>query len=412
MPVDLTSTTTENFTILFEKRIYRVLILLRLLRNLAIFSRQGFLVVKNIAMPLRELAYLQAVNRFLSRYIDKEKELQEIVDLAALTCHTSTAIICMKDAQRYHFKFKTGIEVESIPTKDSFCQFLPDNNDEVLTIPDTREDLRCTALTAGIGAPHFRFYAGIALITHDGHQIGSLCALDQQPGQIDHTQQQLLKMLAKRIIQVLEFDFSLGLLQKQFDLVRDAEMKLRSYFESSGACHLLIGKELEVIAFNKAIADFIAKTQGIRLHEGIRASEILSGPSRDRFIAECRQALAGQSIDYEREENYNGTTIWWHVTFEPGFDMEGNVISVSLNATDITERKLHEQHILAQNESLKSIAYIQSHELRRPVASILGLANIMSANDYVFSKDDVEMLERAAGELDAKIRTIVGYSKS
>ena len=362
-------------------------------------------------MPLRELAYLQAVNRFLSRYIDKEKELQEIVDLATLTCHTSTAIICMKDEQHYHFKFKKGIEAESIAKKDSFCQFLPDNNDEVLTIPDAWKDLRCTALKSGTGSSHFRFYAGVALITHDGHQIGSLCTLDRKPQQIDHTQQQLLKMLAKRVIQVLEFDFSLGLLQKQFDLVRGAEMKLRSYFESSGACHLLIGKELEVIAFNKVIADFIANTYGIRLYEGIRAGEMLTGTSRDRFVAECQQALAGQSIDYEREENYSDTTIWWHVTFEPGFDTEGNVISISLNATDITERKLHEQHILAQNESLKSIAYIQSHELRRPVASILGLVGIMAAEDYQFSKEDVKMLEQAASELDTRIRTIVGYSE-
>lgn len=137
---------------------------------------------------------------------------------------------------------------------------------------------------------------------------------------------------------------------------------------------------------------------------------MLTGTSRDRFVAECQQALAGQSIDYEREENYYGTTIWWHVTFDPGFDTEGNVISISLNATDITERKLNEQHILAQNDSLKSIAYIQSHELRRPVASILGLVGIMESHEYIFNKEDVEMLGKAASEQDTKIRTIVKHT--
>ncbi|SDF77993.1 PAS domain S-box-containing protein [Mucilaginibacter pineti] len=361
-------------------------------------------------MPLRELAYLQAVNRFLSRYIDKEKELQEIVDLAALVCHTSTAIICMKDAHRYLFKFKKGIEAESISEKESFCQFLSDRDEEVLTIPDALQDVRCTAMTSPPNPPHFRFYAGVALITHDGHRVGSLCVLDHTPQGIDSTQQQLLKMLAKRIIQVLEFDFSLGLLKKQFDLVKDADMKLRSYFESTGAYHLLLGKELEVIAFNKVIADFVAANFGIRLYEGIRAADLPTDMKRDGFVADCQQALAGNSIDYERQANYNGKHIWWHITVDPGYDTDGNIISVSFNATDITERKLHEQHILAQNESLKSIAYIQSHELRRPVASILGLANIMGAHDYMFNKEDVEMLGRAASELDAKIRTIVGYS--
>jgi|GEM_PF-5257167 len=87
-------------------------------------------------------------------------------------------------------------------------------------------------------------------------------------------------------------------------------MKLRSYFESTGACHLLPGRELEVIAFNKVVADFIAKINGVRLYERIGADEILTDSSWDRFIAGCRQALAGQSIDYEREEDYDGTTIW------------------------------------------------------------------------------------------------------
>lgn len=55
---------------------------------------------------------------------------------------------------------------------------------------------------------------------------------------------------------------------------------------------------------------------------------------------------------------------------------DGTIIGVSYNATDITDRIKQERLIFAQNESLRKIAFMQSHELRRPVSSILGLMNL------------------------------------
>lgn len=45
---------------------------------------------------------------------------------------------------------------------------------------------------------------------------------------------------------------------------------------------------------------------------------------------------------------------------------------------DITERKKHLSEILHQNEKLKEIAWIQSHEIRAPLARIMGLVNLIS----------------------------------
>jgi len=58
------------------------------------------------------------------------------------------------------------------------------------------------------------------------------------------------------------------------------------------------------------------------------------------------------------------------------------------------------------NEALNNIAYIQSHELRKPVASILGLMNVIKSDDYQADKDTLLKLEAAAKDLDAKIKAI------
>lgn len=84
------------------------------------------------------------------------------------------------------------------------------------------------------------------------------------------------------------------------------------------------------------------------------------------------------------------------------------VIGVSYNATDITERIRQEKLVYAQNESLRKIAFIQSHELRRPVSSILGLVELIrSEPDPMNFSEDLDMLDAAARELDGKIREIV-----
>ncbi|RZL07846.1 MAG: hypothetical protein EOO89_22485 [Pedobacter sp.] len=55
---------------------------------------------------MKELERLQAVNRFLKLEISKEKELQEIVRLAASICDTETALITLIDEDTQHIIFR------------------------------------------------------------------------------------------------------------------------------------------------------------------------------------------------------------------------------------------------------------------------------------------------------------------
>ena len=118
--------------------------------------------------------------------------------------------------------------------------------------------------------------------------------------------------------------------------------------------------------------------------------------------------LNGTAVSFEQEYKYKGEEgIWMSVNFGAGYDPHGKVIGISYNATDITERKHNEQRIAKQNEALRRIAQIQSHEFRRPVASILGLMEIFKMNNYQTSEDEVRMMQRATEELDDRIKTIV-----
>jgi signal transduction histidine kinase len=88
-------------------------------------------------------------------------------------------------------------------------------------------------------------------------------------------------------------------------------------------------------------------------------------------------------------------------------DEQGNIISVVYNATDINEQKQRIAEITAKNESLLNIAYIQSHEYRRPVASILGLMELIKDDINLSCNEYLAMMEKAVQELDEKIKSVV-----
>ncbi|MDB5131723.1 MAG: domain S-box protein [Mucilaginibacter sp.] len=100
---------------------------------------------------------------------------------------------------------------------------------------------------------------------------------------------------------------------------------------------------------------------------------------------------------------------WKETSFSPVRNNSGEIIGVALNSTDITTRKQQEERIKAQNEALTRIAIIQSHELRRPVASLIGIMDIMKMEHIDF--DYFNMMQITINELDEKIRGIVKDSE-
>lgn len=111
-------------------------------------------------------------------------------------------------------------------------------------------------------------------------------------------------------------------------------------------------------------------------------------------------------------QHKNGQTYWIDIEVQPLVDKQGVLVGFMAIQSDITARKNAEEEILKQNEKLKEIAFFQSHILRRPVANILGLINLIElekdkpyhlANLY----DYLNYLNEAAKNIDEAIHQIV-----
>jgi PAS domain S-box-containing protein len=360
-------------------------------------------------MPQRELERLQVVNRFLKLEFSKERELQEIVSLTAKICGTPTALITLLDEHTQHVVFKQAFAFDTTLRQDAFCSYVTDEQ-TIMVVPDTLLDIRFQENPLVTGDACIRFYAGAPLTTQDGHTLGSLCVINQLPGTLSSLQQDMLQALAKQVIQLLEFDASLQVLKEQVLKARRSEIELRSFFESSIGHHLLLGKNFEVLAFNKAWNNHVKNLYGVFFERGKSMIEYVDPDNLNVFYRDYLKALKGTAVYGERSLKIDGENVWSLVKFEPAFDADGDIIGVSVNSSNITKQVEQTQRVDAQNEVLRQIAFIQSHELRKPVASIQGLMYLLKLDGLTNGTEEWEMLEEAVTELDEKIRLVVNHT--
>lgn len=356
-------------------------------------------------MPYRELERLKAVKRFLNLEFSKEKELQEIIRLAAAICGTPTALLTLIDQDTQHIKFSQAFDFETTSRKDAFCNYVIEQG-EVMVVPDASKDSRFTNNPLVNNDSSIRFYAGAPLVTTDGYNLGSLCVIDQIPGQITEDQQLMLTALAKQAIQLMDFDESLNLLKEQCIEAKRSEIELRSFFESSMDHYLLLGKNFEILAFNKAWETHGRNTYERQMKKGESMVDYIHHDNLRLFYKDYQTALNGTAVYDERNLGQDREN-WRIVKFEPAFNTEGEIIGVSVNTADVNKRIQQENTVKEQIAQLNEIAFIQSHELRKPVASILGLMYLIKMDGRNEGMEEWMMLEKAVEELDDKIRMIV-----
>ncbi len=360
-------------------------------------------------MPQQELERLRAVNRFLKLEVSREHELQQIVEVAAEICGMPIGLITLLDERTQHIIYKSGTELENTKRTDAFCNSTIEQ-DGILIVRDAHLDERFSGNPLVTGDPNIRFYAGAPLTTQDGHNLGSLCVIGTEPAELLPLQGKMLQVLARQVISVLEFDASIAVLKEQFIQARNSEVKLRSYFESSSTCHLLLDREMKIVAFNRALATFIYRIFKVEINTGSRIMDYVHSSNAEEFSINCERAMHGESVQIETMLDYGSETIHWLMKYDPAFDHHGLIIGISFNATDITRHIEQERKVSHQDDQLAQIAFLQSHELRRPVSSILGLMQVIRSDGFRAGRAELEQLERAACELDEKIRLIVGHA--
>ena len=175
-----------------------------------------------------------------------------------------------------------------------------------------------------------------------------------------------------------------------------------------------IDRDGRYVYMNTAYRKRIKETVGAEPKEGDDAY-VHSGQTEkinDEWRSYYQRALSGERY-ITRHESFDPVTkepTYFEVSFNPIHTAsKDEIIGVGCFARDITERLKTEEALIEQNERLKNIASLSSHELRRPVASMMGLLNIMDKENFSNpeNKQIMEHLVTVTHEIDEVIRLIV-----
>lgn len=196
--------------------------------------------------------------------------------------------------------------------------------------------------------------------------------------------------------------------------LQQSEANLKTIFETTDTGYLLFSKDQRVVSFNKKAAFFVQDQNGLQLKEGELLTTYITNEIRETVNNGFNTALAGNSTTYEScFINKAGQTRWYFSRWFPVTGDNSRNHGVILVISDITEKKLVElerdkiaNDLVARNTALEQFSYIVCHNLRAPVANIMGIAGILRNTEDKAQIDTSQFLEALDVSI-VKLDTIV-----
>jgi PAS domain S-box-containing protein len=343
-----------------------------------------------------EQARLDALERYAILDTPPEQAFDDLARLAALVCKTPMAQINFVDGARQWSKAAVGGPRGVMPRERGLCAHAIARHDPLVIDDAVGDDGHLAGLALAYGQPTIRFYAGVPLVTPDGHAIGTLCVLDHHSRDLSPEQRAALVALSRQVLAQLELRRprssarDSGAYTPPEGSLRERDEAFRSLARAvSEGMGITIVVDGSIVAANYAFGKLFgyegAEIIGLELKEFI-ASDTREPPS----VREAR-AKSVTPPDRPREaraRRKDGSTFDVEVTTRPmtyqGYDAQGIVVR------DITERK--------EVDRLKTeFVSVVSHELRTPLTSIRGSLGLMEGG--------------AVGELPPKARDLIGIAR-
>jgi PAS domain S-box-containing protein len=144
-----------------------------------------------------EAARLEALLGYRILDTPPEQAFDDLVELAAAVCYTPVAAVAFVDGHRSWLKASRGVDVTEFP-RDGALTAEALQHADVFVVPDALADERYHS--SAVVSMGFRFFAGMPLVSPEGHAVGTVCVLDQRPRELSPTQRDALRAIARQVM--------------------------------------------------------------------------------------------------------------------------------------------------------------------------------------------------------------------
>ncbi|BAY14590.1 two-component sensor histidine kinase [Anabaenopsis circularis NIES-21] len=297
-----------------------------------------------------EQARLEALRRYQILDTEPEQAYDNLARLAAFICGSSIALVNFIDEDRQWFKAKLGLDASEMP-RNVGLSYLCLERKEVVVVKDTLENQEYAVNAAVTGYPYIRFYAGVPLISPDGQILGTLCAIDPAPRELNQQQVEALLALGRQVISQLELRRNLAERQQTEAFLRESDQRLKLALQAAklGSWQLNL-KTWELSASSQCYLNF-----GLPSETEFTYNTLLEciHPDDRSNMQECvRQAIENHG-DYEAEYRciwpHDNSIHWILARGTVIYDSENQPMRIIGVTLDVTDRKQAEEELKRQN---------------------------------------------------------------
>lgn len=295
--------------------------------------------------------------------------LDDITKIASLLFDMPIFLITILDEKKQWFLSSVGLDIKSTDIAHSFCQYALDNPNEVLIVNNSHKDERFRDNPFVINKPNVKFFAGAPLKTSNGNVLGTLCVIDTNPREFTENQKESLQILAKKVMVYIN---NYKTIRTQNNKIALNSLNLQKITNEVpvGIYQLIISEDGNVNV------SFLSK-EIYSLYPNMDIDQLKERPwGFFRYVKTCDMAtLQSTWINANQKKcNWEGEfrTIdnKWHYTKAVPEVLDNGTIIWYGYIKDISQR-------MEYQNTLEEILFDISHVLRKPVANLKGLTQIL-----------------------------------
>jgi diguanylate cyclase (GGDEF)-like protein/PAS domain S-box-containing protein len=277
--------------------------------------------------PTDESARLAALRERHLMDTPPEETYDELTRLAAYVCGAPIAAVTLIDSDRQWFKSILGASLRETSRRNAFCAHTI-LQDDIMVVPDTRNDPRFMDNPQVTGDMGIRFYAGAPLLTDDGHALGALCVLDTTPRDLTEDQQTALRTIARTVVAQMELNRRLIDRERLALILEATEDGVWEWRPETGETFFSVQWK-RMLGYEDHEMPSISTEWERRIHPDDVAI------AKAAFHANFSSPNATTHVEY-RIRHRDGSWRWWHSRGRASHDTDGNVMRAVGTNTDIT----------------------------------------------------------------------------
>jgi PAS domain S-box-containing protein len=157
-----------------------------------------------------------------------------------------------------------------------------------------------------------------------------------------------------------------------------------------------------LVTANKAYLDARHKLNSKTLAVGDSILKDVDEAVYKKWMPIYERALKGETITFEEKRNNGGREYYAEVYISPVYNTQNVIIGCMGITRDITKRKTAQIEVENYSQKLEEFALKTSHELRQPIANIMGMAALFDNKDLNEEEKDkgIKAILECVNELD------------